>query len=512
MFAILLAMKPSQTVNTDVTINATQSSLISPYIYGANFPDWANMNLPFTVARQGGNRMTAYNWENNASNAGNDYHFQNDGYLGATNQAGWTISNFLGPTQAHGAAAILTIPMAGYVSADKNPPGDVRLTKNYIKTRFKASFPNKPGGKYVYPPNAAGRAVYQDECVHWIESIASPATPVWFALDNEPDIWSGTHAEIHPHPTTYAELISKTIHYSTMIKRLAPQSLVFGPVSYGWEGYVSLQNAPDAQGRDFLDTYLSAMQTAQNNAGKRLLDVLDLHWYPEATGNGVRITSNSDNSPAVQEARIQAPRSLWDSSYVETSWITQSLGNKSIKLIPRIDQKIQTYYPGTKLAFTEYNYGGETDASGAVAQADVLGIFGRYGVFAACNWGIGDQSTSQLAAFRAFLNYNGHGSKVGDTELGVKGENPAQESVYAMLDSHHAGRMTLVLVNKVDTPNAMTIHLGSFHPASATGYLVDQTYLSQSGTVPVSILGSGNANEIQVSAPGYSVITVELDK
>src|SRR5690242_13588733 len=51
--------------------------LISRFIYGVNQSlDGALSNLTFT--RLGGNRWTAYNWENNASNAGNDYLFQND--------------------------------------------------------------------------------------------------------------------------------------------------------------------------------------------------------------------------------------------------------------------------------------------------------------------------------------------------------------------------------------------------------------------------------------------------
>src|SRR5262249_54020540 len=52
---------------------------ISPYIYGSNGPDWTRGGV--TLTRSGGNRLTAYDWENNASNAGSDYMFQNDDYL-----------------------------------------------------------------------------------------------------------------------------------------------------------------------------------------------------------------------------------------------------------------------------------------------------------------------------------------------------------------------------------------------------------------------------------------------
>ena len=42
--------------------------------------------------------------------------------------------------------------------------------------------------------------------------------------------------------------------------------------------------------------------------------------------------------------------------------------------------------PGTKLAITEYNWGGTESLNGALAEADVLGIFGREGVGLATMW------------------------------------------------------------------------------------------------------------------------------
>src|SRR5207302_1873942 len=106
------------------------------------------------------------------------------------------------------------------------------------------------------------------------------------------------------------------------IKAIAPNALVFGPVCYGWAGFTSLQGAPDANGRNFLDFYLASMRDAERSGGKRLLDVLDLHWYPEARGGGKRITE-SGADPALIRARLQAPRSLWDPAYQEDSWIVR---------------------------------------------------------------------------------------------------------------------------------------------------------------------------------------------
>ena len=78
-------------------------------------------------------------------------------------------------------------------------------------------------------------------------------------------------------------------------------------------------------------------------------------------------------------------------------------------------EKIAAQYPGTRLAITEYNYGGGEHISGAIAQADVLGIFGREQVFAAALWDLGGGSRFIDAAFAAYCNYDGALGRFGDT-------------------------------------------------------------------------------------------------
>ncbi len=75
-------------------------------------------------------------------------------------------------------------------------------------------------------------------------------------------------------------------------------------MNYGWQGYIRLQDAADANNRDFLDFFLQQMAAAQVTDGRRVLDVLDVHWYPEATGGGVRVTE--DNVDGGSGGRAQA--------------------------------------------------------------------------------------------------------------------------------------------------------------------------------------------------------------
>jgi hypothetical protein len=491
--------------------SASSRHPISPYIYGVNQMDWSGRRRFARAGRLGGNRWTAYNWENNASNAGTDYLNQNDGYLGGGDTPGEAVRASVAEAQGRGASMIVTVPIAGYAAADKNGDGDVNKTPDYLETRFEPTA--WKGRGFSYPPDLDDRVVYGDEFVAWLESAfpsarTDPARTIFYCLDNEPDLWAITHPRIRPTgAVTYQELVDRTVAAASAVKRVAPQALVLGPVSYGWNGYTSLQDAPDASGRDFLDFYLDSLREA--GGGGRLVDVLDLHWYPEAQGGGTRITADS-NAPDVAAARVQAPRSLWDPSYVETSWISQDAGVGAIRLIPRLSEKIASHYPGTRLAFTEWFYGGGNDISGAIASADVLGIFGREGVFAATLWDTDDASQTRYtdAALDAYSNYDGQGSRFGDTSLSASTSDQSLTSIYASVDAGNDDRMTVIAINK--SKGTTTADLSITHPVAFTRALRFQI-TSSSGTLAAGPdLAPTARNTFRLDLPGSSVTLLVL--
>ncbi len=496
---------------TFVVDAGAQNKAISRYIYGFNGTlGGAYSNL--TLRRVGGNRWTAYNWVNNASNAGSDYIFQNDDYLGGGNTPGGAVIPAIKNASKANAGLLLTIPIQGYVAADKKGDGDVRNSgPNYLKTRFRVEKPKKGAPFTLTPSNTR---IYQDEFVNWVKtkypySVTDPERPIWFSLDNEPDLWSETHAEVHPDPTTYAEMALKSSAYASAIKAVMPGTLVFGPVSYGWYGYVLLQGAPDANNRDFLLYYLQKMKAASAKAGKRLLDVLDLHWYPEVrVGNyhtGIPITGTS-TSPAVVKARVQAPRSLWDPHYVENSWITHDSLGGPVDLIPRMLSKISKGYAGTKLAFSEYDYGGGQDISGGIAQADVLGIFGKYGVFAAMQWPLRNNEPFVAGAFAMYRDYDGNQSTFGDTSVKATTSNIEDTSIYASVDSTNAKRMVIVAINKTDSAIVGTFTLKHSNMTSIRAYKLT----AASPTPEPNGQPKISSGKFSYTLPAYSVSTLAL--
>lgn len=529
--------RPSLAQNVTFTIDPTKSNQsISPYIYGANatLSSTAYKNLNLTSERQGGNRWTAYNWTNNASNAGSDFNYQNDGLLSSSTTPGAAVAPFLTDSTSRNALGIVTVPINGYVAADRSGP-QPKNGNPATNPHFAPEFPTQAAD----PSPAAGH-VYQDGFVNWVKTnypaglTANSSAPIAFMLDNEPDLWSSTHSEVHPTPVTYAELIQKSTDYAKAIKGAAPNAMVYGPASYGWQGFQNLQNAPDSgtlnaatnpnTGKaygDFLSYYLAQMKAASTTAGTRLIDALDVHWYPEAQGNNAsgtptRITG-TDTSPGVAAARMHAARSLWDPTYVESSWITQdSTGGKAIQLIPRLTGEINANYAGTKLSISEYNYGGGQDISGGVAEADVLGTFGKYGVYSAQEWPLASNESFILGAFRMFRNYDGHSGSFGDTSISATSTgNTADTSIYAASDSAHPGRLTLVAINestgalaaKIALQNAAATYssfdvyqLTSGSALSSDGTSILPTFV---GTFPISALWS-------YTMPAESVSTIVL--
>jgi hypothetical protein len=447
---------PAIPVTIDIDTNQDRVN-ISPYIYGTN----SDMGLDlFTFRRLGGNRMTGYNWKTNASNAGSDWDHYSDNFMceifdlkDECNTVGSVITTWHDQSLAMSAMSQLTLQMAGYVAADMNKT----VTEEEIapSPRWNAAPFAKRSSVATELGETDGTVSIGEQVSFLVSRYGDASTPSGvkiYGLDNEPDLWSHTHPRIIPNPIGAAELITRSTALATVIKEIDPNALVFGYESYGFYGYYSLQNAPDWQHVKgeyswYIDYYLDQMKQQGDAAGMRLLDGLSLHWYPEAQGGGQRIVGAGVGNTDVQKARVQAPRSLWDPTYIETSWIAQRFPGY-LPLIPRLRKSIDTYYPGTHLAFTEFSYGGESHISGGLAMADILGIFGKYGVYSAAYWPMEADQSYIRAAYRLFRDYDGAGSTYGDTAVRATTSHIADLSVYASIFGSDDTTLHIIVLNK----------------------------------------------------------------
>jgi hypothetical protein len=431
---------------------------ISPYVYGINSqPD---DGIGVSVRRTGGNRQTAYNWEIDASNAGNDYQHSSDlwacqslGYKDCE-QPGAQYLDFTRANRAAGMDSLVTIPLVDYVVADHNGP--VPESEKAPSKRWNRSLAKKPG-PFTLSPDLSDGVVYQDEFVNFLVQKLGKAADggvKFYSLDNEPALWPGLHTRIHPEKTRYDEMVMRSEAIAGAITHIDPSAVVLGGIMFGWSEYMSLGDAPDAKENNekygtWVDYFLAAMKDLEAKHHRRLVHALDVHWYPEAKG-AKRITEK-DISPKTVNARVQAPRSLWDPTYIEKSWIAAQLG-KPIRLIPWLLEKIDARYPGTKLTMSEYDYGTGDHISGGLAQADALGIFGREGLYMANYWGAGagniDLPPYIKAAFKLYRNYDGKHGMYGDIAVQAAPADIAKATIYAAKDSKHPGTLTVIVINK----------------------------------------------------------------
>ena len=120
------------------------------------------------------------------------------------------------------------------------------------------------------------------------------------------------------------EVRDKMIGYAGMIKNADPSALVAGPEEWGWSGYFfsgydqqyggvhGWSQLPDRQnhgGADYLPWLLDSIRQSSATAGRRLLDLFTVHYYPQSG------EFSDDVSAAMQQMRNRSTRSLWNPAY-----------------------------------------------------------------------------------------------------------------------------------------------------------------------------------------------------
>ena len=435
---------------------------ISPLIYGFNgAPKGLQQALGARLNRWGGNPSTRYNWKlGNAWNAGRDYFYRNGDY-GYTGRS--ASDDFVEETLSAGAAALVTLPTLGWVAKNSDANTCSFPTPDGQCGDAEKASCEKPGA--IADPKRANVPSDVSSVVSWVKHllIEKNYDVHFFAMDNEPDIWGATHYDVHPKCTTYEEIRDKYIEYAGAVRAVAPRAELLGPVSccwyFYWNSAAGALDKANHGGQDFLPWFLDEVRKHDQQADARTLDVLDIHYYPEGLYN-----QNVDRATAAH--RLRSTRSLWDKTYVDESWI-----GEPVNLISRMKQLLAEHYPGTKLGISEWNWGADKTINGALAIADVLGIFGREDVYLAGYWRYPELGSPGFYAFKMFMNYDDRGGRFGDTSVQAISDAPDQISAYAGMNSTN-DRLTLMLVNKnPDNDMTATLDIKNFNPkGTATLY------------------------------------------
>jgi len=497
---------------------------ISPLIYGIN--EWTDSGMSAVmrigVRRWGGDNATSYNWQLDIKNNDDDWYFTT--YMvgdGVTS----TFDLFHERDLQTGTASLGTVPVLDWTP--KLIPGqplvqNVPLSCSFNVAKYGAQAPSNAANCASYPsggacatdpydsacgsgvspatgnyivndPNDVYLPITPDFAGQWVQSIKSKYGPAnlggvhMWSLDNEPEWWDGVHADMYHQLATYDDMLARDTNTAQAVKAADPSALITGPVPSGWWGmlfskldlqsgwnkspYCYYDNPVDQNNHDGLPWvvyYLQQMKQFEQQNGYRLLDYLDVHGYITPPGIGFDTNYNAANT----QLRMTSTRALWDTSYIVPGFTNcqgyyDTKGNEvAPALVPTMHTWVSQNYPGTKTAITEYNWGALEDITGAVAQADILGIFGREQLDMATMWPDGSFAAGVPGAFafQIFLNYDGNGSQFGETSVSATTGNPDVLSIFAA--QRHDSALTVLVLNKTATDIADSISLADFTPAA----------------------------------------------
>ena len=493
---------PAAAAGPALTVDlGNQTHPINPLIYGMN--GYALLNSVDgpanpTVIRWGGDSTSRYNYKLGVSNSASDWYFENqtNSGVGPTGE----FNDFVTSNQAIGAISLGTVPVLGWVAKDGTSCSFP--TSTYPNQQSVDSSRNCGNG--VYPEGVEGctdsngcNITGNDPTVtsvvegpawagSWVTSLvgtfgtAANGGVAIYDLDNEPSWWDAVHRDVHPLPFTYDEATNNGIATALAIKTADPTAAVSGPVmDFWWDYFYSKEDVEDGWstgpcyepwsnpadrkahgGTPFIEYYLQQFAAYEASHGVRLLDYLDLHTYFAAVYNGSGVGLSPAGDTGEQEARLDSTRALWDPTYTDPNYpqpnyITDpnytascSTPLEAPQVIPMMQTWVANDYPGTKTSISEYNWGGQEHINGAVAQADILGIFGKYGLDLATLWGPPDPTqVPGLMAYEIYRNYDGADSKFGDVSLASSSADQGRLSVYGALRTAD-GMVTIVVLNK----------------------------------------------------------------
>ncbi len=525
---------PPPTTQVHVSVDVlTDRHFISQFVYGTNFPNDATYvhDSGTTMVRWGGNAATPYNWKNFDTNASNDWYFQNRPWDSSASPP-WPVDSvqYITAVKNAGGFPIMTLGMLPWVAKDglfnsisfsiskygysackinpyysddgdgtKAPCGS---TTNYVTN-------NDPNDAYVPlldSPNTGDPAgsVYRNQ---WVTALAgafgnSTSCPVpyfssgschFYNMDNEIDIWSGTHRDIHPAGAGYSELSNTFVNESRAVKGWDPLAVRFGPVSCCWYFYWNLPSTTDNKtthaNMDFLPWWLNDVYWQDQIAGSRSLDAFDVHAYTDADPSQLSLANQ-------RALALSITQDWWNPAFHTPAWFgtnsvtsSQALDGNPFR-IPRMRAILNANYPGTPLALTEWNFamaqantgtnGAEGDFSTALADADAWGILGRERVTYSTRWTAADPANAAYNALKLYTNCDGVHQSPNKcfNSISVSSNHDADPALFSVYGATNpAGTsLTLVVVNK-DPSNAAqtTLNLSGFTPAQVTTYTLSQS-------------------------------------
>ncbi len=530
-FYAMMIWQCSSAQTVTIQVDALQGrSAISPYIFGKNSNVSDDPGSPVSAAQwklmrdaglrftreNGGNNLSKYNWRLKITSHPDWY---NNVYQHNWDYAAKTLGDSMPGTQ--GMWGFQLIGKAASTTSHNFDDGTYNgsmwwtgVTQNLAG----GGTPNGGGGSTAAVdgnPNLYLENWTADSSVaildHWFgnNGLGYDSNKIrYWSMDNEPDIWSGTHDDIMPVQPS-AEAFMQLYFTAAKKARLKfPAIKLTGPVPasewqwYAWNNTKITGN--DGLSYTWLEFFIKRISEEETASGIRLLDVIDIHSYPGETNDADIVQlhrlyfDTTYNYPGANGVKTTAA-SGWDNS------ITQEY------VFERCNRWLNHYMGpnhGVTLAVSEYGITNNSADVTSVNYASMLGTFAANKVefFSPWDWFPGMWETMHL-----FSRYGKTTSvqSVSSDELNVS----AYSSVNTANDS-----LSVILVNRsLSGTKTINLNISNFAVPSGT-YTTKQlkslpateTFVSHTSNALVSGTAAAAANSLTITLPALSTTAIVL--
>lgn len=333
----------------------------------------------------------------------------------------------------------------------------------------------------------------------------------YWNMDNEMEIWGGTHSDLAPNPYTddfYEQMMQNYFAVAKAARQKNPNVKLCAPnAASEWTWFYGCGAQPNYNGKkyNFLEYFIMRCAEEEKKTGVKMIDVFDLHFYPAET----------DAADILQTHRV-----LYDKDYVypgangvktiNGGW---DASQKKEYIFERCQAWLDQYFGeghGIPFAIGEYNVSTSApEMVKALAYASVIGEGSKHGLeyFSPWTW-----NTSMWEVVHLFSSY-------------AKGINvssvSSNESLLSAYSSVNVAKdsMTIVLVNrapstafspKISIANT-TFKNGDYTTYSLSGLSDSQTFKSHAENALTTGSVSVADNEISgFEVPAYSIMAIVL--
>ena len=527
LFCLYIALN-AQNVQVSVKIFNNRKA-VSPYIYGRNnsITDFIGNPVPTNTwqlykdaglnffRENGGNNLTKHNWRLNLSSHPDWY---NNVYSSNWDYAAQTLHQNIPAAQG----------MWGFQLIGKAARTN---TNNFNDWAYNNSQwwsgvnQNLAGGGVMNTAGGSQALVNGDPSLYlqnWNHDSTTDVLNHWFGsgglgldstrirywnMDNEPEIWSGTHDDVMPVQPGAEAFMQSYFAVAKKARSLFPGIKLTGPVSPNeWQWFnwgATPVTGSDGKQYPWLQYFIKRVAEEEQSSGIRLLDVIDLHFYPSSTSPSNVVQYHRvffDSTYIFPEANgVKVVNGGWDNSIqIENvfgrcqKWLNQYMGPGN----------------GVTFAVSETATQLQNDPNTlAVWYASMLGEFMNHGVeyFSPWNWDTGMWETLHL-----FSRYNKNNSvqATSSDELNV--------SAYTTVNNNNDS-VTIALVNRsVNQSKTVVINFPDFLAANQAVTTLTlsnlpvgtETFVSHSSNALQSSGISPQNNTLQVTLAPMSITSL----